>query len=96
LDDYVAEASLPLPDVIKLDVQGFELEVLNGSPLCLTKAAAVVTEVSFREYYQGQASFHQIVNFLAEHRLQLVALGEGTVVGERLSQTDALFLKMSL
>ena len=93
LDEYRVERELPLPDLIKLDVQGFELEVLRGAEQCLTHASAVVLEVSFVEYYENQCLFHDIVTFLAKHGLYLSVFGEHTPVGMSLKQTDALFTR---
>jgi FkbM family methyltransferase len=92
LDDWQGEGKLPLPSLVKLDVQGFELSVLRGAACCLERASAVLTEVSFRELYQGQCLFHDVVGFLAERGFALHALGRRTVLGNPLLQTDALFV----
>jgi len=57
LDDYRVAHDIPLPDVIKLDVQGYELEALKGGQECLRSAMAVLMEVSFAEFYCGQPLF---------------------------------------
>ncbi len=93
LDQYRQQHQLPAPDLIKLDVQGFELEVLRGATDCLRAARAVLTEVSFREYYRGQPLFHDVAAFLAAHGFLLQALADPTPLGAPLGQTDALFLK---
>ena len=93
LDDYVYKQSLPLPDLIKLDVQGFEGEVLMGGARSLECAKAVITEVSFEEFYRGQCQFDQLVSFLANAGLYIHALGARTVVGGPLNQCDVLFLR---
>jgi FkbM family methyltransferase len=94
LDDYARERKLPLPDLLKLDVQGYELEVLRGAPECLRHARHVLCEVSFHEYYEGQPLFHDIVAFLATHGFGLSALSENTPLGAVIGQTDALFSKL--
>lgn len=95
LDDYVNSAFLPYPSLLKLDVQGYELNVLRGAERCLETASAVLAEVSFREFYFGQCLFHELTAFLAERGFQLFALGHGTPIGRPLIQTDALFLSPS-
>src|SRR6185295_19143894 len=92
LDDYRADRGLPLPDLIKLDVQGYELEVLKGAPECLGAVKAVLTEVSFLEYYHGQCLFHEVVAYLAGFDLLVAAFGVNTPTGTVVNQTDVLFM----
>jgi FkbM family methyltransferase len=96
LDGWVAQHRLPLPDLIKLDVQGFELEVLKGASECLRHAAAILTEVSFREFYDGQCLFHDVVRFMAEHDFWLASIGQGVNLGRPLLQCDGFFLRSAL
>jgi len=96
LDDYRAERSLPCPDLIKLDIQGYELEALRAADECLQNCNAVLTEVSFLEFYANQCLFHDVVQFLAEKGFRLTALGSKTNLGNRLLQADALFEKASV
>ena len=93
LENLVAGGGLPLPVIIKLDVLGFELEVLRGAGPCLGHARGIITEVSFEPVYQGQCLFHEVVTFLAAAGFHLRALGHGMALGRRLVQTDALFTR---
>jgi FkbM family methyltransferase len=96
LDDWVAEHRLPPPDLIKLDVQGFEVEVLKGAAECMGHAAAVLTEVSFREFYKGQCMFHDVVRLMAENDFWLAAFGQGVKLGFPMLQCDGFFLRRAL
>jgi FkbM family methyltransferase len=53
LDTLVAREALPTPDLIKIDVQGAELEVLAGASETLRAAGALIIEVSFVDYNRG-------------------------------------------
>ncbi len=60
LDDVAPELTL-LPDVlIKIDVQGFERDVLEGGEKTLRSAKVIIIENSFRELYIGEALFDEI------------------------------------
>lgn len=93
LDEYVATTQLPLPDIIKLDIQGYELEAMRGAEKCLAYARFVICEVSFIEFYKGQALFYDIVEFMAHHNFHLEAFGVNTPLGKKLLQTDAMFAR---
>jgi FkbM family methyltransferase len=67
LDDWMAaRGSEPQCDtLVKLDVQGFELQVIRGARETLRRSRAIVTEVSFETLYEGQASFAALHKELA-------------------------------
>ncbi len=48
-DSVVADEGVPRPDVLKIDVEGFEGEVLDGLPTVLKSIRDVVVEVHFAE-----------------------------------------------
>ena len=56
--------ALPKNLLIKLDVQGFELEVLRGGPTVLANAELVVLETSLLPYNEGGAVFADVVSFM--------------------------------
>ena len=49
--------ALRKPILLKMDVQGFEEQVLDGGPNLLREIAACLTEVSLDRLYEGQSSF---------------------------------------
>jgi FkbM family methyltransferase len=91
LDDWRAANGIPPPDVIKLDLQGYEIEALRGALGTLSHVRYVISEVSFAEFYVGQPLFTDVVRFLAEQGLFLHALGYNTPLGAPLIQNDLLF-----
>lgn len=60
LDSVAATLELTEPLLVKMDVQGFEMHVVEGGRKTLAGAAAVIVEVSFVEIYQGQPSFNDL------------------------------------
>lgn len=65
LDDL--KLDLPGPLLIKLDVQGYELEVLSGAADTLKKTEVILSEVSLLEYNEGQPLMHEVIAFMAGH-----------------------------
>jgi FkbM family methyltransferase len=64
LDNLTAEASLRSPLLIKLDVQGFELEVLKGATQSLALSEVVITEASLLPYNEGAPLFADVIAFM--------------------------------
>jgi FkbM family methyltransferase len=61
LDTVVAREKLPAPDLIKIDVQGAELEVLAGAAETLRAAGALIVEVSLVDYNRGGPLAAQVI-----------------------------------
>lgn len=67
LDDLLHVDAAKGPILLKLDVQGYELEVLKGASGVLEKAEAVILEISLLPYNQGAPLAAEVINWLAEH-----------------------------
>lgn len=59
------------PALMKIDVQGFELEVLKGCLSLLSAFKYIYVECSFMELYTGQALAYEVINFLKKARFNL-------------------------
>ena len=71
LDSLITKMGLPDPDLIKLDLQGFELECLRGASRCLKNAQAAILEVSFYEFQKGAPLVAEVVQFMSERGYRL-------------------------
>jgi FkbM family methyltransferase len=67
LDDCVAPEELDSNTLLKIDVQGFELELLKGATAALERIGAVYVECSFIELYEGQALAFEVIAYLQQH-----------------------------
>jgi FkbM family methyltransferase len=77
LDTIASEQNLPRPDVLKIDVQGGEMDVLRGAGSLLDGVQLIQTEVWFmRRYGSGTPLFHEINEYLSSKGLLLVAFGD--------------------
>jgi FkbM family methyltransferase len=71
LDKLAANTVFARPDFIKLDVQGYELEVLRGAGLALASAEAVLMEVNLLGILDCAPLFHQATQFMSERGFQV-------------------------
>ncbi len=66
LSDYVLPEEIVSPAMLKLDVQGYELEALQGCEELLDQFSYIYAECSFVELYSGQALADEIIAWLRE------------------------------
>jgi len=71
LADFITSNDIAAPAMLKLDVQGYELEALRGSENLLECFAYVYAECSFVELYTGQALAHEVIAWLRERGFSL-------------------------
>jgi FkbM family methyltransferase len=95
LDDYVERLRLPPPDVIKIDVQGFEEQILRNGVRCMQHATALQIETWFyRGYGPKTPLLSEIIDLVGEHGFDLVELGDRYYAGgHTLTSVDAYFVK---
>jgi FkbM family methyltransferase len=93
LDDWIGRlGGLDRIDLIKLDVQGAELDVIRGGSDAMQRAEGVIIEHMFVEGYSESPGFTAVYEQLASLGLSLVTM-ENMVRNDegRLLQTDAYY-----
>ena len=94
LDQILTEADLGKPALLKIDVQGAELEVLKGCASLLPHFDHIYVELSFFEFYSGQPLCDEVIAWLADRQFALAGVynlaadKEGVTV-----QADFLFAR---
>jgi len=66
LDTFINEEDIVAPAMLKLDVQGFELDALQGCESLLSKFEWVYCECSFVELYSGQKLAADVISWLSD------------------------------
>jgi FkbM family methyltransferase len=80
-------------DIVKLDLQGYELEALEGCGQLLERIKIVDTEIEFVPLYEGQSLFGDIDVFLRKRGFRLLNLyGLWTHPDGQLTAGDAVYL----
>lgn len=96
LHEAIDADDLSPPALLKIDVQGFELEVLKGCRLMLDRFAWVYCECSFIELYEGQALAYEVIDYLSQHGFRLSGVYNMTYDKKGIAiQADFLFVAVT-
>ncbi len=68
IDEMILENKIGTPDLMKLDIQGFELEALKGAESTFGKTEVYILEVSLFSYEDvpGLPDFAEVINFMRD------------------------------
>ena len=95
LDSLLAEGKIRQPQLIKLDVQGYELEVLKGATNLLRGVEVAILEVSFAPFHPGMPIVNDVAEFMKARGFVwydiISVLRRQT--DDRLMQIDAVFVR---
>jgi FkbM family methyltransferase len=87
---------VPAPALLKIDVQGAELEVLEGAQQTLGGCEVVQLEVALLPYNDGAPTFLEVLSYMAERELvPFDVSGMSRPNGVDLAQVDLLFTRAS-
>ena len=92
LDSYISRKGLPLPSMIKLDVQGAEIDILNGSREVLKTTKVVLLECPIVHYNWGSPSILEYLEFMYRENFVPYFVTELHRLGEVLVQIDIAFI----
>lgn len=77
LDNVIASTGAQFSEaLLKLDVQGHELSVLEGARATLPSVRFVLTEINLQPLYEGQPTLLQITAFLADFGFRFIGVAE--------------------
>lgn len=95
LDEVIEMFNWPLPDLIKLDTQGYELEILKGGSKALESSEAILMEVSFIDIYKDAPLVEDVIAQMSFWGFQVYDICSliRRPLDKALYQADLLFIK---
>ncbi len=100
LDDVVRERGVTIDRhvLLKIDTQGYELEVLQGADETVAAAGVIQTEMSFQPLYTGQPLFDEVYAYLADRGFTVfdIVPGFSDPHSGCLLQADGIFVRQGL
>lgn len=93
IDDLVSSSDCPCPDLIKADIQGFEIEMLKGAEETLRNCSFLFLEVSWIQIYEGGPAAGEVFGYLAARGFHIYDISSYSQrpYDRRLTQSDVLF-----
>lgn len=95
LDSLIAKHQLPAPYLLKLDVEGAELEVIRGGGTTLAQCEAVIAEAAILPKYHQGPEIADLIGMMADHGFALFDLAAGANHAQTglLYQIDCIFVQ---
>lgn len=94
IDDFATQHGIGGIDLLKIDTQGYELEVLRGATRMLreNRVHLVYFECTFDDYYKELPPFSSIFELLHEHGFRMVSLYDLHYRDNMLAWADFIFV----
>jgi hypothetical protein len=95
LDSLLQEKQFPLPDLLKLDVQGHEMEVLKGASAALSHAGICLLEVTLLDLGDQYPLLLEMLSFMDAKGFQAYDISQfiRRPFDKALFQLDMFFVK---
>lgn len=97
VDDLIKDKNLPGPYLLKVDVQGAELDVLEGASGILDDIQLILLEVSMFQFMKGAPQFYDVIEYMKQHGFVAYDIYGASVrpLDGALGQVDIAFVKES-
>lgn len=96
LNDIVEKNNIPLPDFIKVDTQGSEIDILKGGDKILSNCSLIYIECPIIQYNQNSPNFVDYINYMKSIDFLPYEICEVHYIDKVMVQIDILFLKISI
>ena len=95
IDSLIEAGRIPPPNLVKLDVQGFEMQVLRGGEKLFKTADVLIVELNLYRFMPACPLAHEVIGYLAERGYQMFDLA-GSLrrpFENDLGQIDVVFVR---
>ncbi|MDE3184141.1 MAG: FkbM family methyltransferase [Bacteroidota bacterium] len=96
VDDFCMTHDIKKIDVLKIDTQGFDLEVLKGALNMLPNVSIILTEITIYPLYKNLPELDEVLLFLREKGFKFANLYEANFRNEVLAWADFMFVNNDL
>jgi len=96
LDDIINAHNLPIPNLIKIDTQGSELDILLGAETILDKVDFIYTECPIIRYNHGAPNISEYLEFFRKRNFIPVDIFEIHRMENILLQIDIMFVRSEI
>ena len=96
LDKIIKERNLPIPNLIKIDTQGSELDILSGAKLCIGLTELIYIECPIIRYNEGAPTMSDYIDFFTNKNYLPIDIFEVHRGENILLQVDILFMRKDL
>lgn len=66
IDSLIEKSEIEIPELVKLDIQGFELEALKGANMLFGVTEVFILEVSLFKFHKQTPTFKDVIKFMDE------------------------------
>ena len=96
LDELVKKEKIPLPDFLKIDTQGSELDILKGSKESLSQCSLIYLECPIVEYNLNAPKLNEYIDYLNSINFVPLDICEIHKMDNVLIQIDILFIRKTV
>jgi len=95
VDHYCSQNGIHSLDILKIDAQGFDLEVLKGAIRMISesKIRVIQVEILFEILYKNQCTAGQLIDWLGERKFMPVAFYETVRSNRSISWATGCFIQ---
>ena len=89
---YNQDNHIPMPDLIKIDTQGSELDIMSGAKNVLNHTSVLILECPIVKYNQGAPNIQEYLDFAFKTNFVPIGIVEIHILRDVLVQIDIAFI----